>query len=141
MARVFAVQGLYTFDVHDRSLDLSTVIFDTIEVFNVYVQEVKNMNMQLLKILIEGTIDNLESIDERLESHLSAEWQLSRLPLLVKEIMRVGVFELISGPQPSHAMTNAMIINEYLELAKVFACEEDTPFINGVLDAIQKEVK
>lgn len=83
--------------------------------------------------LVRGVIDNFERIDSFIEKH-SLHWKLSRIPLIEKNILRIGIYELlISSDTPPK-----VVINEAIELGKKFGAEEAGSFINGILDNIFK---
>lgn len=84
--------------------------------------------------LVRGTRERRESIDARLARH-SANWRLDRMPAVDRNILRMAVFEMTEVGTPP-----AVVINEALELARRFSGEDSTAFINGVLDAVRKEV-
>lgn len=58
-------------------------------------------------------------------------WTVDRMSTVDRNVLRVGVFELFEGVTPP-----AAVINEAVELAKVFSGEEAARFVNGVLGAV-----
>ncbi len=85
--------------------------------------------------LLGETWDNLEQIDAMLARH-ARHWQLSRLALVDRNILRIGVWELLSGRAPFK-----VVISEALRLAKEFSSAESSRFVNGVLDAVAHEIR
>jgi N utilization substance protein B len=83
--------------------------------------------------LVYGTYGRRTSIDERIEKH-SANWKLDRMPAVDRNLLRVAVYEMASGTAP------AIVIDEAVELAKRLSGEEAMPFVNGVLDAVSKDL-
>ncbi len=84
------------------------------------------------KDLYHGVRTNLESIDSMIREVLS-NWNLNRLSLVDRNIIRIGVFELTHFKQDPPAV----IINEAVEIAKYFASTRlSSAFVNGILDAI-----
>jgi N utilization substance protein B len=58
------------------------------------------------------------------------------MPAVDRNILRLAIYEMMHGHTPP-----AVAINEALELARRFSGDESVPFINGVLDAIRRELE
>lgn len=86
------------------------------------------------EILLRGVIDELAGIDERITRH-AAHWRLDRMPVVDRNILRIAVYEMLRTDTPP-----AVIIDEALELARRFSGEESVHFVNGVLDAVRREL-
>ncbi len=84
--------------------------------------------------LLRGVIDQLPGIDDRIARH-AAHWRIDRMPVVDRNILRLAVFEMLRTDTPP-----AVIIDEALELARRFAGEESVHFVNGVLDAVRREL-
>jgi N utilization substance protein B len=84
--------------------------------------------------LVEGTIENVERIDELLARH-AEHWRLPRMPTVDRNILRMATFELLHETGTPYAV----VINEALEVARKFSTHESILFINGILDSIRKE--
>lgn len=85
--------------------------------------------------LVEGTIKNVEAIDPLLETN-AENWRLSRMAVIDRLIMRMAVYELLFTDTPE-----LVVIDEALELAKTFSSDEAVSFINGVLDAVRRQLE
>jgi len=83
--------------------------------------------------LVEGTLEHLPQIDALISSHAD-NWNLKRMAVIDRNILRLGVFELLHRDD----VPPKVCINEAIELAKRFGDAESGKFINGVLDAIHK---
>lgn len=83
--------------------------------------------------LVSGTIGQLSEIDP-LIAGFADNWELKRMAVIDRNILRLGVFELLRGEVPPK-----VCINEAIELAKRFGDTESGKFINGILDAIHKK--
>ena len=78
--------------------------------------------------LVRGTTENLEAIDASLNEKLE-NWTLARLPKIERTILRLSVYELnFSNDAPSK-----VVLNEAIELCKLFGDEKSSKFVNGVL--------
>ena len=78
--------------------------------------------------LVRGTTENLEAIDASLNEKLE-NWTLARLPKLERTILRLSVYEL----NFSDEVPNKVVLNEAIELCKLFGDEKSSKFVNGVL--------
>ncbi len=85
--------------------------------------------------LIRGTLAQTEDIDRRIAAH-SEHWRVERMPAVDRNILRLAIFEMMGGQTPA-----PVVINEALELARRFSGDESVPFINGVLDAIRRDLE
>ena len=95
--------------------------------------KIRNKQKDFSDTLFQGTIENLEMLDEKIKKHLK-EWNFDAIGKVEKAIMRLGAYEI-----PVAKTDKAIIINEAVELAKELADEKSPQFINGVLDALDKE--
>ena len=84
--------------------------------------------------LLRSTWENRQECDRLLTRH-AKRWELSRLALVDRNILRLSVQELLTRT-PSHKV----VISEALRLAREFSTAESPRFVNGVLDAIAKEI-
>ena len=83
---------------------------------------------------MRGTIARLDQIDELIAA--SAEhWRPSRMGTIDRLIIRLAVFELLTGDTPA-----AVVIDEALNLARTFSTEEAVRFVNGLLDGIRRRL-
>lgn len=86
--------------------------------------------------LAEGAAQNQEKLDELISAHL-ANWTLKRLASVDRNILRLAAYEILSCPDTPVAV----IINEALEIGRLYHDEESAKFINGVLDKIAHAVR
>lgn len=85
--------------------------------------------------LVKGTIATVAEIDALLAAH-AHNWRLERMAVIDRLVLRLAAFELRSEPETPAKV----IINEAIELARTFSGEEAVPFVNGVLDAVRKDL-
>jgi N utilization substance protein B len=81
-----------------------------------------------------GVLQQQEKIDGRVQKH-TRHWRLERLAPVDLSILRLAVYELDYSDIPLN-----IVINEAVDLAKKFGSEDSSSFINGILDAIAKDV-
>ena len=84
--------------------------------------------------LTVGTLAHLEGIDDRIRSR-AEHWRISRMAVVDRNILRMAVYEFLHEPTP-----RTVAINESLEIARRFSTYEATQFINGILDAIKRDL-
>jgi len=76
-----------------------------------------------------------EQCDQWLARH-ARHWELERLALVDRNILRLAVHEMVSGKTPAK-----VVITEALRLAQEFSTAESPRFVNGILDAVYKEMQ
>ncbi|HEY0077347.1 MAG TPA: transcription antitermination factor NusB [Pyrinomonadaceae bacterium] len=84
--------------------------------------------------LAVGTLAHVEEIDERIRSR-AEHWRISRMAVVDRNVLRLAVYEFLHEPTP-----RTVAINEALEIARRFSTYEATQFINGILDAIKRDL-
>jgi len=84
--------------------------------------------------LAAGTLSRLEELDERIRSR-AEHWRIARMAVVDRNILRLAVYEFLYEPTP-----RTVAINEALEIARRFSTYEATQFINGILDAIKRDL-
>lgn len=81
--------------------------------------------------LFEGILSNLKHLDSLIQRYLK-NWQLERIALVEKSILRIATYELFYEKD----IPAAVIIDDAVELSKVYGNENSPKFINGILDGI-----
>jgi N utilization substance protein B len=82
--------------------------------------------------LVEGAIRRLGEIDGLIQSCLTNDRTLERIERPLLAVLRVGAYELIAHPEIPARVT----IAEYLAVADAFLAQQETAFVNAVLDAV-----
>jgi len=129
-SREFALQVLYRMDVTKDPSDVSLDNFWLSQPDEEPEAQVKEFATQLVK----GVEQNRKAIDEKV-SHYAANWQLERMAVVDRNILRLATFEILMCPQ----IPPKVSINEAIELAKKFSDVEASKFVNGILDKIKLE--
>ena len=86
--------------------------------------------------LVEGILSHRENIDRLIQS-VSANWRISRMAIVDRNVLRMAVFELLH----EESLAPAIVINEAIEIAKKYSSEEGATFVNGILDDVRKEIQ
>jgi N utilization substance protein B len=76
-----------------------------------------------------------EEVDALIQKH-AQNWRLERMPAVDRNLLRTAVAEMLGYPKTPAAV----IINETLEIGRRYAAPESVNFLNGVLDAIGREL-
>lgn len=76
-----------------------------------------------------------EEVDQLIQQH-TQNWKIERMATVDRNLLRVAVGEMLSYPKTP----GPIIINESLEIARRYAAPESVNFLNGVLDAIAREL-
>ncbi len=84
--------------------------------------------------LASGALSHLAELDERIRSR-AEHWRISRMAVVDRNVLRLAVYEFLHEPTP-----RTVAINEALEIARRFSTYEATQFINGILDAIKRDL-
>ncbi|KAA8711548.1 transcription antitermination factor NusB [Helicobacter canis] len=98
-------------------------------------RKIKNKQQDFALGLLRGVIERFDSLGEELEQHLK-EWEFERLGQMEKSILRLGAYEILYTQTDS-----PIIINEAIELAKMYGDDNAPRLINGVLDALSRAQK
>lgn len=81
--------------------------------------------------LVEGVIAHAQRIDELISTYAEG-WTLARMPAVDRNLLRIGVFELLYRDD----VPDPVVINEAVELARDLSTDESAPFVNGLLAKI-----
>ena len=98
-------------------------------------QEVSEELRAFANGLVKGTIEQVGEIDQLLTAH-THNWRIERMAVIDRLVLRLAVYELRTEPETPARV----IINEAIELARTFSGDEAVPFVNGVLDAVRKDL-
>ena len=79
--------------------------------------------------LVNGVMQSKSGLDDKITQYLKAGWTLDRLTLVEKNILRLGLYELLEYDETPQLVA----VNEAIELAKKFSDEKSSKFINGIL--------
>ena len=121
-ARKAALDLLYEGDI--RKASASALMLQRIT-------DVEYVFRDFTKELIDGVEANRRKIDELITTH-SQGWDMDRMPVIDRNILRLGIYELLWSKE----VPEAVAISEALELAQTLSTEESSKYINGVLSKI-----
>ena len=84
-------------------------------------------------VLVRGVVEHLARIDELLASY-SEGWTLERMPAVDRNVLRLGVFELLYADD----VPDEVAVAEAMVLVRSLSTDESPQFVNGVLGSIQR---
>lgn len=136
MTRENAMRVLYQIFLYKKN-KIEYTVENTINEYmdNMPLEDRKTINIEFLKELVEGVLNNIDDIDIEISKYLE-NWTIDRLGLTDQAIIRISVYELLYTDTP-----NLVCINEAIELSKKYSDEKVSKMINGVLDKIYHEVE
>lgn len=131
LSRTLAVQTLFEFDFQEQGV--------------AGVDEILRYNFQefapdfnddgFAEELVKGVLEHKEEIDTYIQKY-ATEWPLEQITGIDRNILRLGIFEMIF-----HAQIPARVaINEAIEIAKAYGGAASSKFVNGVLGALYKDI-
>lgn len=127
-ARETALKTLYSLDLSGADTHSPLTLHDANE-------EASAETLAFAEELVKGVITNQEEIDSIITS-FSSNWKISRMAVIDRNILRIGIFELKWRPDIPARVT----LNETIEIGKQFGTEESGSFINGILDKVAKSI-
>lgn len=86
--------------------------------------------------IVAGVTGTLDELDEMIES-VSERWTVARMPVIDRNILRIGVHELINEPQTP----TPVVVSEAVRLATTYSTEKSAMFVNGVLATLAKTTR
>jgi N utilization substance protein B len=128
-ARQRALQILFLWDARRQPVE------DVIDAYyDALYSEEKLERDEFVAALVRGTVEHVAEVDAQITKH-AEHWRMERMPAVDRNILRLAVYEMGRVGTPA-----AVAIDEALELARKFSNEESVQFINGVLDAVHREL-
>jgi len=140
-ARMAAVQALYELDMGDGDADVIlraliekrwTVLIEDEDGAEIGEADLFDPDKTFLLKLARGVLTKKDTVDEMLSSTLGSNWTVPRLEVLLRAVLRAGVYELMEHTE----IPAKVIINEYMDVANAFFSEGEPKMVNGVLDKL-----
>lgn len=126
-ARVRALQALFEIDSvgHDRDEVLGRPTEE---------EPLEEEAAVFMRDLVEGVLGNEEEIDRVIALYAPA-WPVAQMALIDRNILRLAIFEILFN----NKVPVKVVINEAVELAKMFGGDNTPKFINGVLGTVSAQ--
>ncbi len=132
LARTIAMQSLFMWDFNEkREVDFPAVLK---ALFENFAPEFDDSGFA--GGIVEGVQKNIKKIDRHITKY-ATEWPLDQITIVDRNILRIGVFELVFNEE----IPAKVAINEAIEIGKAFGGESSGKFINGVLGAIYRDIQ
>ncbi len=122
-ARERALQILFQYDIHGKSGLWLDVFWKE--------NEASGEARAFAERLVAGVLEQKPELDALITKY-ATNWKISRMPIVDRNILRAGVYELMWMDDVPARVT----MNEAVELAKSFGDDEASKFVNGVLDQV-----
>lgn len=128
LLREKALQVLYAYELNGEGLTNLTqgVLSDL----------TSQTDINFAKQIINYAVADCKILDERIQEKV-ANWEMDRIALIDRILLRIGIVELIYFPDIPPKVT----INEVIEIAKDYSTSNSNKFINGILDAVLSDLK
>ena len=130
-ARICALQMLFQYDVARPSVEELTGNY-----WEAFGDDMGNVARDFSNNLARGAIAHLKDIDD-LIMRRAENWRIQRMAVVDRNILRLAIYEFLYEPDTP----KTVVINEALEIARRFSTFEATQFINGILDAIKRDLE
>jgi len=132
--RLLVVQALYELSINENRIQTPIKeIFANIVEQSDYKKKINKSNLNFAKKIYEGVMENLEDINKILNVSISKKIKINNMDKLLISIFRSAIYELLF----SNNVSKKIVISEYLLIANRFFGNNETAFINGVLDNLQ----
>lgn len=135
LGRIIVLQSLYEYEFRTQAGD-PTADIDTIVAKNIEPYAKALGDTEFVYALARDVTSKFTELDEVLQP-LAPEWPLSTVAAVDRNILRIGLFELVNR---SEIVPPKVAINEAVELAKGFGSDSSSKFINGVLGTAYRQI-
>ncbi|MGN0739914.1 MAG: transcription antitermination factor NusB [Treponema sp.] len=129
-SRIIAFQAIFSWDAGGEPLE-DLLQFSWVD----SKQNLDESDLSFSRILIAGTVENIEQIDGLIKSHLAKNWNFDRLNKVTLAILRISIYSIMYQKE----ISPSIVIDEAIDLAKQFDSDDSFKFINAMLDTIRKE--
>ena len=133
ISRSIVLQTLFEWDLNDLEKSAITEVLSR----NVEEFAPNKTDLPFMEKLLQGVIGKQSELDQVIEK-AAPEWPIDRISPVDRNILRLGLFELLFADRDE--VPAKVAINEAIELAKQFGGDNSSRFVNGVLGAVYKEI-
>lgn len=132
LVRSIILQSFYEWDFYGKKNDLNSVLERNMEDFGPGIDE-----PEFLWRIAKGIIEHFDELNDII-SKAAPEWPLEQISIIDRNILRIGLYELIYADP--NEVPPKVAINEAIELAKNYGGPNSSKFINGVLGTVYKQI-
>ena len=130
-SRILAFQALYSWEMGNKDLD-SLLEFSWVE--GEKLENTSENDFQFSRMLVLGTIENLEEIDNVIKNNLNKSWDFERVNKIDLAILRLSIYSLLYQKD----IHPSIVIDEAIDISKEFGPDDSFKFVNALLDNIRK---
>mgnify|MGYP001473398343 CR=1 FL=1 len=137
-ARLAAVQALYQMDIGGAG------VLEVVAEYEAHRlgqeldgEQYRQADAAWFRAIVSGVVEDQRALDPTIRGALTDDWPLSRLDATLRAILRAGAWELKhKGDVPV-----AVIVNEYVDVARAFFEDEEPRIVNAVLDRLARRLR
>lgn len=133
LSRSIVLQTLYEWDFLRQKKDIMEIFQRDLKLLGDGLSD-----KQYPEKLLNGILTQQDKLDKLILSG-APEWPLGQINIIDRNILRIGIFELLFAD--SKEVPPKVAINECVELAKTFGGESSRRFVNGVLGTVYREME
>ncbi len=138
-SRVLVLRMLYSMDTGGYWDTTGQGVMDVIQTLNTHFPLVDDEqhiseDRPFMRTLALGVVTKRDELDSSLEK-ASNNWKTSRMDIVDRCILRMGVFEILH----MEGVPDAVTISEAIDLAADYGSERSVPFVNGILDEVRRK--
>jgi N utilization substance protein B len=133
LLRAVILQTLYEWDFYGGKKDITVILDRNMKDFAPDVDE-----PEFAWKILKGVAQHLKDVDKKIEE-VAPEWPLTRIAIIDRNILRLGLYELMYADPEE--VPPKVAINEAIELAKNYGGPNAGRFINGVLGTVYKTIQ
>jgi len=137
-ARLAAVQALYQMDVAGTGVLEVVAEYESFRLGKeVDGAQYLEADPQWFRAIVSGVVTDQLKLDPMIRAALTEDWPLSRLDSTLRAILRAGCWEL----KDRKDVPTAVIVSEYVDIAKAFYTEDEPKLVNAVLDRLARQIR
>lgn len=133
LSRSIVLQTLYEWDFSKQDKDVKEIFQRNLKLLGEGLP-----NKEYSEELLDGILSQWDKLDKLILSG-APEWPLGQINIVDRNILRIGIFELLFAD--SKEVPPKVAINECVELAKTFGGNSSRRFVNGVLGTVYREME
>ena len=133
LSRSIVLQTLYEWDFSKQDKDVKEILQRNLKSLGDGLS-----NKEYPEELLGGILGQWDKLDKLILSG-APEWPLGQINIIDRNILRIGIFELLFAD--SREVPPKVAINECVELAKTFGGDSSRRFVNGVLGTVYREME
>jgi N utilization substance protein B len=137
-ARLAAVQALYQMDIGGAGVLEIVAEYEAHRLGSeIDGEQYRPADPAWFRAVVSGVVDNQRALDPVIRSGLTEDWPLSRLDATLRAILRAGAWELSAKKD----VPVAVVVNEYVDVARAFFDGEEPKIVNAVLDRLARKYR